>query len=100
MDTTEYFVAACAAKRILSDNFCNIIVVHSDFYTYYEACMYFKDDIDFCLVISKKIKEKLESLGFPSNKIRMLYWNIDFDFKQNKVFNLLNFCISKIELKR
>lgn len=79
----EIFLAACFAKRILKNKVKHVAVIHSDLDMYYQIYSGFSDDIDECYVISIHIKNKLEQYGFPKDKIKMLYWIVDFNLDKN-----------------
>ncbi len=53
-----------------------IVVLHNDEEVYYDGYITFKDDIDYCLVISSVMRTKLLKRGFPSDKIIILPWKI------------------------
>ena len=72
----EIFQAACIIKKLFLKRLYIIAVLHNDEDIYYEAYTVWKECIDVCLVISKRIKKRLIQKGFPSEKVSMLQWNI------------------------
>lgn len=69
MLANSYYKKICAPVR-------HIMVIHSDDTLYYQMTVAMHEYIDFCLVISNKIREKLIAEGFPQEKIMVLNWNI------------------------
>ncbi|MDD6155454.1 MAG: glycosyltransferase [Lachnospiraceae bacterium] len=69
------FIAYCYYKR-LHEKVKHIMVIHNDELPYFKAAIAMQEYIDFCIVISTRIKEKLLSCGFPEKKIVVLNWNI------------------------
>ena len=72
----EIFEAACIVKKHLLPNLHIIAVVHNDEEIYYRSYCVWKEYIDECLVISKRMKNALIERGFPTEKIKELYWKI------------------------
>lgn len=65
---------ACYAKHLNPDGLRLIAVMHNDEKVYYDAYMQYERYIDFCLIISRRMREKLLQRGFPGEKIRYLPW--------------------------
>lgn len=70
------FAAACIAKKLFFNNIRIIAVVHNDEEIYYRGYVLMEQYIDYCLVISRKIRSKLIKLGFSKEKILYLPWEI------------------------
>ena len=65
----------CYYKK-LNNNVRNIMVIHNDEEFYYTAAIELEEYIDYCLVVSLKIKNKLIDMGVSKEKIVKLDWNI------------------------
>lgn len=76
--------ANCYYKKINND-IKHIMVIHNDEVAYYEVAAYMQRYIDYCIVISSKIKSKLIEYGFDTKKIVVINWNISVDEKQRSV---------------
>lgn len=74
----EIMYAACVLRKYMNGNMRIIAVQHNDEELYYERYSLWRDAIDLCLVISSRIKVRLEEKGFPKEKIRLLRWYVDF----------------------
>lgn len=70
--------AACAIKHNLNDKIRIIAVVHNDEDIYFQYYGFLEKYLNCVLVISKKIQEKLASVGIPKAKMVKLSWNINF----------------------
>ncbi len=69
-----HLFGACYAKHMSRDRVRLIAVIHNDEEIYYDAYMQYERYIDFCLIISRRMKEQLLQRGFPEGKIRYLPW--------------------------
>lgn len=69
-------ICACLAKKIAPERIAIIAVVHSDDNAYYESYMKLSSYIDFCLVISSRIGEKVITKGFSREKVKLLNWEV------------------------
>ena len=76
--------ANCYFKR-LNNNIMHIMIIHSDDPIYYETAILLQKYIDYCLVISRKIKSQLILRGMDSDKIVTLNWNIKVDDEFRKL---------------
>mgnify|MGYP000041345058 FL=1 len=76
--------ANCYFKR-LNNNIMHIMIIHSDDPIYYETAILLQKYIDYCLVISQKIKSQLILRGMDSDKIVTLNWNIKVDDEFRKL---------------
>lgn len=85
-----HFYAAVNAKQEYLRNMKLITVLHNDEDVYYEGYVTFKDNIDFCLVISSAMRAKLISRGFPSDKIITLPWKIMQEQKFRRQYSSQN----------
>lgn len=72
----EIMISACVVKKHINPKLRVIAVLHNDEEIYYRAAKTWENYIDVCLTISTKIKESLLQMGFPSFKIKGLYWKI------------------------
>lgn len=63
--------------KSLNSNVKHIMVIHNDEIHYFQLTLLMQEYIDYCLVISERIKEKLIKGGFSKDKIVMMNWNID-----------------------
>lgn len=70
------FFAACAAKRTRNNEIKVIAVVHNDDKDYYNRYVQWEDCIDYCIVISSRMKRKLIQQGMQERKIRCLIWQV------------------------
>lgn len=61
------------------------MVIHNDELAYYEVVAYMQRYIDYCIVISSKIKSELIEYGFNTKKIVVINWNIPVDEKERSV---------------
>ncbi len=86
----DVFAAACIVKRMYKDVFKLIAVVHNDEQIYYDVYSQYKDQIDYCLVISSTIKKKMVEKGFPETKLIELYWKIEGDITGNREYTKEN----------
>ena len=76
--------ANCYYKKINKD-IRHIMVIHNDELAYYEVVAYMQRYIDYCIVISSKIKSELIEYGFNTKKIVVINWNIPVDEKERSV---------------
>ena len=74
----------CYYKRINKD-VRHIMVIHSDDDIYYQMVMILGAYIDYCIVVSEKIKKKLMNFGFDKRKIRVINWNVEVDESYRKM---------------
>ena len=83
-------LANCYYKRI-NKHVRHIMVIHSDDDAYYQMVIIMEKYIDYCIVVSEKIENKLIALGFDRRKIRLITWNINVDsvYRTVKVDNIL-----------
>ena len=72
----EIMAGACIIKKYLNPGLRIIAIVHNDEDIYYRALKTWEACIDVCLTISTKIKDTLLEEGFPSWKIKDLFWKI------------------------
>lgn len=70
------FATACLAKKMFPELVRVIAVIHNDETAYYQFYSQMQVWIDKCLVISKRIKEKILESGFPEEKLIYLPWEI------------------------
>jgi len=70
------FIVACYMKSLYVDAVKHVCVIHNDEEVYYDNYLQMEAYIDKCLVISKRIYNKLRQLGFPKEKIEFLTWEI------------------------
>lgn len=73
------FMAACMAKQHYGDRVQHICVIHNDEEAYYISYLQMKEYIDYCLVISNRIYQKIFQKGYPKEKLKYLTWNIPFN---------------------
>ncbi len=85
----EIFQAACVAKNCSNNNLKIISIIHNDEDIYFDVYGVWKKEIDYCLVISKKIYKRLFHIGFPKEKILIMNWNMEFP-KIKKKYSLSN----------
>ena len=84
----NFFIAACYAKKKLGKLLKVVLIIHNQLPIYYSNAVMFCDYIDECYVISDYIANKLEQLGFPKSKIRLLQWGIYLPvIKNNRKMN-------------
>lgn len=74
----------CYYKKI-NKEVRHIMVIHNDEDAYYEVAAYMQGYIDYCIVISSRIKSKLIEYGFDIKKIVVINWNISVDEKQRSI---------------
>lgn len=74
----------CYYKKI-NKEVRHIMVIHNDEDAYYEVVAYMQGYIDYCIVISSKIKSKLIEYEFDKKKIVVINWNISVDEKQRSI---------------
>ncbi len=82
----------CYYKR-LNNNVRHIMVIHNDELPYFQLTILMQEYIDYCLVISERIKEKLIKGGFNKDKVIIMNWNIEVDsgvrfFNKNDVIKI------------
>lgn len=70
------FAVACLAKRCFAGLIQNVCVIHNDEEAYYESYVQMEKYIDYCLVISNQIYQKILNRGFPEKKLIYLLWEI------------------------
>lgn len=73
----ENFSTSCLAKHIYGSAVKHICIIHNDEENYYSNYVLMEQYIDYCLVISERICQKLLQRGFPKQKIKYLKWDID-----------------------
>jgi len=71
------FLAACMAKSDLHDKVRIIAVIHGDSEDYYKRYKQLNDYVDFCLVVSSRIEQKMILRGMQKDKIKYLDWEIN-----------------------
>ena len=76
---TVNFLAAVLVKHFFSDQVELIAVVHNDEDIYYEAYGCAEKYISKCMVISEKIKKRMQNQGMPIEKLQTLNWKIPVD---------------------
>ncbi len=74
--TRSIFWGMCYAKHLRPEKFKIIAVIHNDEDRYYCAYTKMEKYIDCCIVLSSKMENELLRRGFPSKKIRYMYWDI------------------------
>ncbi|MGN0915598.1 MAG: glycosyltransferase [Succinivibrio sp.] len=74
MDCSEILAAACFVKREYGIKLTVIAVCHVDFNVHYDSYVLLQNDIDYCCVISDKMKNSLIAAGFPASKIMYYPW--------------------------
>ena len=74
----------CYYKKI-NKEVRHIMVIRNDEDAYYEVAAYMQGYIDYCIVISSRIKSKLIEYGFDIKKIVVINWNISVDEKQRSI---------------
>lgn len=79
-------LANCYYKRINKD-VRHIMVIHNDELAYYQFTLLMEKYIDYCLVISERIEDKLIKCGFNKDKIVVMNWNVAVDSNHRK-FNV------------
>ncbi|MBD5497042.1 MAG: glycosyltransferase family 4 protein [Lachnospiraceae bacterium] len=84
----EIMAGACMVKKYINPGLKVIAVLHNDEEIYYRALRVWGEYIDTCLTISTRTKEKLLREGFPSYKIRDLYWNVFCNGKIRRSYSL------------
>jgi glycosyltransferase involved in cell wall biosynthesis len=70
------FCAACIAKQMYPDQVRIIAVQHNDEPPYYDGYSLWQKEIDKCMVISSRIREKLLLFGMEANKVECLEWKV------------------------
>lgn len=70
------FIIACYMKSLYADMVKHVCVIHNDEEAYYDNYLQMEAYIDKCLVISKRIYNKLLQFGFPKEKVEFLTWEI------------------------
>lgn len=83
----EIFLAACIVKRYINPDLHIIAIIHSDDECYYDTYCIWNEYVDECLVISERMRKKLSDKGFPSEKIKKLYWKISCDEELNRTYS-------------
>lgn len=74
--TGYIFWGMCYAKHMRPERIHLIAVLHNDEENYYCAYTCMEKYIDYCLVLSCRMKNALLEKGFPKEKIRYLSWSI------------------------
>lgn len=83
-------IKACSIKKNNSQNIRHIVVLHNDEPLYYDKYTEMQEQIDICLVISSDMRGKLENHGFPSDKIRLLKWDLAINNRFDRSYSKLN----------
>lgn len=83
---SQIMFGACIVKQYINPKLRIISVLHNDEEIYYKTLVIWEKYVDVCLTISKRIKEKLLSKGFPLYKIKDLYWKISCDGKLDRSY--------------
>lgn len=71
----KHFFAACFYKKKHPKS-THVAVLHSDDPVYYDVYSIWEKYIDFCLVVSERVRDTLIKRGFPQEKLRLLEWEI------------------------
>lgn len=81
-----FFTSACLVKKHLNPKLRIIAAIRSDSEIYYHVYSGWKDYIDICFVISKRIADKLVASGFPKDKIEFLQWKTECKDSLNRSY--------------
>lgn len=86
----DIFLAACIVKKTILPDLHIVAVIHNDESIYYDTYYNWRECIDECLVISSRMKKALVEKGFPSKKIKELYWKIYCEDEFTKQYSQYN----------
>ena len=75
----QLFFAGCLYKMTHPGHVFIAAVVHNDEDVYYDTYNKWMDAIDICMVISSRMKKKLENMGYPANRIVTFNWSIPIE---------------------